>query len=146
MLLSEITPGAIEVYIERRLNEGKRTNTKLGLVQRGKVKPATVHQEFRVLRHVLNVAIRQKKLQVNPCSAVEFPAMPSRNKWRNLRVPTIFPLGLQNVGPNPISVTSKRRGEQHSGAQPFRISRYTSCGIPSRQGSAPEEYPTTLSL
>ena len=37
MLLSEITPGAIEVYIERRLNEGKRTNTKLGLVQRGKV-------------------------------------------------------------------------------------------------------------
>lgn len=73
MFLSEITPGAIDLYIERRLNEGKRIKTKLGLVQRGKVKPATVHQEFRVLRHVLNVAIRQKKLQVNPCYSVEFP-------------------------------------------------------------------------
>jgi hypothetical protein len=51
LLLSEITPGAIEDYIERRLNEGRRIHTKFGLVRRGKVKPATVHQEFRVLRH-----------------------------------------------------------------------------------------------
>jgi integrase len=73
LLLSEITPGLIDDYIERRLNEGKRINTKFGLVRRGRVKPATVHQEFRVLRHILNVAIRLKKLQANPCLAVEFP-------------------------------------------------------------------------
>jgi integrase len=73
LLLSEITPEAIENYIERRLNEGKRINTKFGLVRRGRVKPATVHQEFRVLRHILNVAIRLKKLQLNPCSSVDFP-------------------------------------------------------------------------
>src|SRR5215471_14505773 len=51
LLLSEITPMIIEDYIERRLNEGRRVHTKLGLVRRGKLKPATVHQEFRVLRH-----------------------------------------------------------------------------------------------
>jgi integrase len=73
LLLSEITPGAIEDYIEQRLTEGRRIHTKFGLIRRGKVKPATVHQEFRVLRHMLNVAARQKKLQANPCSAVEFP-------------------------------------------------------------------------
>lgn len=34
----------------------------------------TVHQEFRVLRRILNVAVKQKRLTSNPCSAVEFPA------------------------------------------------------------------------
>ncbi len=73
MRLSEITPEAVEDYIETRLTEGRRINTKFGLIRRGKIKPATVHQEFRVLRHMLNVAIRQKKLEVNPCTMVEFP-------------------------------------------------------------------------
>jgi integrase len=73
MRLSEITPETVEAYIETRLTEGKRINTKFGLIRRGRVKPATVHQEFRVLRHVLNVAIRQKKLEANPCGLVEFP-------------------------------------------------------------------------
>ncbi len=73
MRLSEITPEAVEDYIDNRLIEGRRINTKFGLIRRGRVKPATVHQEFRVLRHVLNVAIRQKRLETNPCSIVEFP-------------------------------------------------------------------------
>jgi integrase len=51
----------------------RKINTKFGLIRRGKIKPATVHQEFRVLRHMLNVAIRQKRLETNPCSLVEFP-------------------------------------------------------------------------
>jgi hypothetical protein len=72
-LLSEITPEAVEDYIETRLTEGRRINTKFGLIRRGKIKPATVHQEFRVLRRMLNVAIRQKRLEVNPCAIVEFP-------------------------------------------------------------------------
>ncbi len=71
--LSEIAPEAIEDYIERRLDEGRRIHTKLGLLHRGKVKPATVHQEFRVLRRMLNLAVKQKKLKSNPCEAVEFP-------------------------------------------------------------------------
>ena len=71
--LSGITPEAVEDYIQKRLAEGRRVNTKLGLVHRGKIKPATVHQEFRVLRRMLNVAVRHKRLEVNPCSVVEFP-------------------------------------------------------------------------
>ncbi|HEV2380798.1 MAG TPA: tyrosine-type recombinase/integrase [Terriglobia bacterium] len=74
MRLADITPESIENYIDRRLNEGRRTYTKLlGLVHRGRLKPATVHQEFRVLRRMLNLAVKQKKLQTNPCDAVEFP-------------------------------------------------------------------------
>jgi integrase len=71
--LSEITSDAVEQYIESRLAEGRRVHTKFGLIRRGKIKPATVHQEFRVLRHTLNVAIRQRRLETNPCSVVEFP-------------------------------------------------------------------------
>jgi len=37
------------------------------------VRPMTVHQEFRVLRRILNVADEQKRLSSNPCSAFEFP-------------------------------------------------------------------------
>lgn len=33
----------------------------------------TVHQEFRVLRRILSVAVKQKRLNNNPCAAVEFP-------------------------------------------------------------------------
>src|SRR6202140_4071136 len=39
----------------------------------GVLKPTTVHQELRVLRRMLNVAVRKKLLQANPCWGVEFP-------------------------------------------------------------------------
>jgi len=39
------------------------------------LKPATVHQEFRILRRILNVAVKKKCLAVNPCRAVEFPVL-----------------------------------------------------------------------
>lgn len=71
--LSEINPQAIEQHIERRLCSGRRVQTKFGIQYRGKLKPATVHQEFRVLRRILNVAVQQKRLAVNPCKSVEFP-------------------------------------------------------------------------
>jgi integrase len=73
LFLSEITPEAIENYLERRLNEGRRIHFKKKVVLRGKLKPATVHQEYRVLRNMLNTAVRQRKLLVNPCGAVQFP-------------------------------------------------------------------------
>ena len=34
-----------------------------------------VHQEFRVLTRILNVAIKQKRLSLNPCTVVEFPVL-----------------------------------------------------------------------
>ncbi|MCW5979560.1 MAG: tyrosine-type recombinase/integrase [Bryobacteraceae bacterium] len=71
--LTDITPEAIEDYIEVRLTSGRRVHTKLGLEFRGQLKPATVHKEFRVLRRILNVAVKQKRLAVSPCGAVEFP-------------------------------------------------------------------------
>ena len=38
------------------------------------LKATTVHQELRVLRRMLNVAVRKKFLFANPCAGVEFPA------------------------------------------------------------------------
>ncbi len=73
MRVSDITPEAIESYLKHRLNSGRRVHTKLGIRYSGKLKPMTVHQEFRVLRRMLNVAVKQKRLASNPCNAVEFP-------------------------------------------------------------------------
>ncbi len=38
------------------------------------LKATTVHQELRVLRRMLNLAVRKKFLFANPCARVEFPA------------------------------------------------------------------------
>ena len=37
------------------------------------LKATTVHQEFRVLRRIINVAVKKKLCPANPCSAVEVP-------------------------------------------------------------------------
>jgi integrase len=71
--LSDLTPEAIESYLKFRLKSGKRVRTGFGIKLRGKLKPMTVHQEFRVLRRMLNVAVKQKRMASNPCSAAEFP-------------------------------------------------------------------------
>jgi len=77
--LSDISSEEIEHYLRRRLGSGKRVPTKLGLQYRGTLKPMTVHQEFRVLRRILNVAVKQKRLTSNPCGAVEFPVTVSKS-------------------------------------------------------------------
>ena len=71
--LSDITAERIEDYLAERLRSGRRVRTKRGLELRGMLKPATVHQEFRILSHMLTVAVKQKRLSDNPCRAVEFP-------------------------------------------------------------------------
>ena len=71
--LSDITVEEIESYLMTRLNTGKRVYTKSGLQLRGRLKPATVHQELRILSRILNVAVKKRRLVVNPCSSVEFP-------------------------------------------------------------------------
>ena len=71
--LIELTAEVIESYLRRRLKEHVQVSTSEGPVKKGLVKPSTVHQEFRVLRRMLNVAVRKKMLVANPCSGVEFP-------------------------------------------------------------------------
>ena len=77
--IAEITPEAIEDYIEQRLSCGRRIHTKFGLVYRGKLKPATVHQEFRILTRMFNVALKQKRVTTNPCGMIEFPVSVRRS-------------------------------------------------------------------
>ena len=73
VLLPDLTADMIETYLRRRLQERVQITTLEGKVSKGLVKPSTVHQEFRVLRRMLNVAVRKKLLVANPCSGVEFP-------------------------------------------------------------------------
>jgi integrase len=71
--LVDITADSIDIYLRERLRDRVVVKTKLGYKQLGIVKSATIHQEFRVLRRMLNVAVRKKLLATNPCSGVEFP-------------------------------------------------------------------------
>jgi integrase len=77
--LSDLTAEAIEDYLAKRLQDGRRVRTKFGIQLRGTIKPATVHQEFRILSHMLNAAVKQKRLADNPCRAVEFPVSVSKS-------------------------------------------------------------------
>src|SRR5437667_1061120 len=71
--LMEITADAIEDYLRNRLRQRVRVKVARGYREKGILKSTTVHQEFRVLRRMLNVAVRKKLLAANPCSGVEFP-------------------------------------------------------------------------
>jgi hypothetical protein len=69
----------VKIALRRLLNRRKRlrqrvhVTAKLGYRQLGAIKSTTIHQEFRVLRRMLNVAVCKKLLAANPCSGVEFP-------------------------------------------------------------------------
>jgi integrase len=71
--LAAVTADEIELYLRMRLRQKIRRPTLGGFIELGLVKPATVHQEFRVLRRMLNVAVRKRLLPANPCWGVEFP-------------------------------------------------------------------------
>src|SRR5713101_5386238 len=71
--LMDITADAIEDYLRNRLRQRVRVKLARGYREKGVLKSTTVHQEFRVLRRMLNVAVRKKLLAANPCSGVEFP-------------------------------------------------------------------------
>jgi integrase len=72
--LAELTADDIEMYLRRRLKQHVMVKAKHGFVQKGVLKATTVHQELRVVRRMLNVAVRKKFLYANPCAGVEFPA------------------------------------------------------------------------
>jgi integrase len=71
--LVDVTADDIEQYLRSRLKKRARVKTKKGFRELGILKATTVHQEFRVLRRALNVAVRKKFLPANPCAGVEFP-------------------------------------------------------------------------
>ena len=71
--LADLTADDIEEYLRDRLRQRVIVQTKDGPVKKGVVKSSTVHQEFRVLRRMLNVSVRKKMLFANPCAGVEFP-------------------------------------------------------------------------
>jgi integrase len=72
-LLVNLTADVIEDYLRHRLEQRVEISTSNGKVAKGLVKPSTVHQEFRVLRRMLNVGVRKKMMVSNPCAGVEFP-------------------------------------------------------------------------
>lgn len=71
--VGDINADDIENYLRRRLQARVQVRTAGGVIQRDRLKPATVHQELRVLRRMMNVAVRKKLLPANPCAGVEFP-------------------------------------------------------------------------
>lgn len=73
VMLVDLTADRIESYLRHRLEQRVEIQRKSGKVKKGTIKASTVHQEFRVLRRMLNVAVRKKLLPANPCSGVEFP-------------------------------------------------------------------------
>jgi integrase len=75
MMITVIDSAQIEFHLRRRLQQRRRVRRKGGVVELGTLKPATVHQEFRVLRRIFSVAVKKKLCPANPCSGVEFPVM-----------------------------------------------------------------------
>jgi integrase len=71
--LVDLTADSIELYLRERLRQRVSVKAKLGYKQLGAIKSTTIHQEFRVLRRMMNVAVRKKLLAANPCLGVEFP-------------------------------------------------------------------------
>jgi integrase len=73
--LADIDATEIEVHLRQRLKQKKHVRRIAGVVELGTLKPTTVHQEFRVLRRILSVAVKKKLCPANPCAGVEFPVI-----------------------------------------------------------------------
>ncbi len=102
--LGDITADSIDLYLRERLRQQVRIKTKLGYKELGSTKATTIHQEFRVLRRMLNVAVRKKLLPANPCLGVEFPVAvkglfrPHYVTWsEQQRIESYGPQHLRNV-------------------------------------------------
>ena len=73
--LIEIDATKIEIHLRDRLGQKRHVRRRAGKIALATLKATTVHQEFRVLRRILSVAVKKKLIPVNPCAAVEFPVM-----------------------------------------------------------------------
>jgi integrase len=99
-----ITADLIEDYLRRRLRQRVRRKLTGGYREHGILKSSTVHQEFRVLRRMLSVAVQKKLLPANPCSGVEFPVAvkglfrPNYVSWSEQRTIEVHaPEHLRNI-------------------------------------------------
>jgi integrase len=104
MKMTEIDAMQIEIHLRNRLQHRKKVRRKEGVAQLGLLKATTVHQEFRVLRRIFNVAVKKKLCPANPCSTVEFPTSlrglfrPHYVKWsEQQRIEAFAPSYLANV-------------------------------------------------
>lgn len=71
--LIDVGPDEIELYLGERLRQRVKVRIGQGYHEHGLTRATTVHQELRVLRRMLNVAVRKRLLTSNPCAMVEFP-------------------------------------------------------------------------
>jgi integrase len=71
--LIDLGADEIELYLRERLRQRVKVRIGKGYREEGLLKATTVHQEMRVLRRMLNVAVRKRLLTSNPCAMVEFP-------------------------------------------------------------------------
>ena len=104
MKIAEIDATQIEVHLRSRLQQRRRVRRKTGVVELGTLKPAAVHQEFRVLRRIFSVAVKKKLCPANPCAGVEFPVAlktlfrPHYMTWsEQQRIELHAPVYLRNV-------------------------------------------------
>ena len=104
MKMTEIDATQIEFHLRSRLQHRRRVRRKAGIVELGTLKPATVHQEFRVLRRIFSVAVKKKLCPANPCAGVEFPVVlkslfrPHYMKWSEQQMIELHaPIYLRNV-------------------------------------------------
>jgi integrase len=102
--LADLNADEIEFYLRKRLRDRVHIKTATGFIERQELKPTTVHQELRVLRRMLNVAVRKKLLPSNPCAGVEFPVTvkglfrPHYVTWSEQRIiETHAPEYLRNI-------------------------------------------------
>ena len=102
--LVDVTADSVDIYLRERLRAPVIVKMKLGYKELRIVKSTTVHQEFRVLRRMLNVAVRKKLLAANPCSGVEFPVAvkglfrPHYVAWsEQLKIESHGPQHLRNI-------------------------------------------------
>ncbi len=75
MKMTEIDATQIEIHLRNRLKHRKHVRRREGIAELGLLKPATVHQEYRILRRIFSVAVKKKLCPANPCAGVEFPVI-----------------------------------------------------------------------
>ena len=104
MKMTQIDATQIEFHLRSRLQHRRRVRRKAGIIELGTLKPATVHQEFRVLRRIFSVAVKKKLCPANPCAGVEFPVVlkslfrPHYMKWSEQQmIERHAPIYLRNV-------------------------------------------------
>jgi len=71
--LTDVGADEIELYLRERLRQRVKVRIGKGYREEGFLKATTIHPEMRVLRRMLNVAVRKRLLTSNPCAMVEFP-------------------------------------------------------------------------